>query len=87
MEDITHTEPEGGTGFRIYPNPAHDHLWIDTASGPSQIKVYDLSGALLAQLRTEEPRVMLDTCLWLSGMYLLEVTNPSGTHLRRLVKE
>lgn len=75
--------------LNIYPNPAHGQLNIHREDGSAlgEIRIFDLSGRLMQHIRTGADRMECNVSGWACGMYLLQLTDESGTHTHKFVKE
>ena len=73
----------------VNPNPFTDRLNLTmSAEGKSNIFVHDISGRLIC--RKEYFRILsegIDMANQPAGIYMLKLTNQSGTQVRKIVKE
>ena len=69
----------------IYPNPAHDKLWIEIQSGLSRIKIYDFSGKLILEKKVEFDSIDLDELP--RGHYLIQLFNNQGSMVKKLIRQ
>ncbi|RYF47543.1 MAG: T9SS type A sorting domain-containing protein, partial [Cytophagaceae bacterium] len=86
--------PEAGVSFRLWPNPARDHVLIDLSSAPGQsVDMYlnDLQGHTIWQTKLDvapaEP-YRLNTSQLPDGLYLIRLVpvGQSPTTLRLLIQ-
>lgn len=71
--------------LRVYPNPATQHVFVNLPfSDKLQIEVYDLSGRCL---RKNKSSLSINLEGLAPSVYLLKVSDESGTRQTRLVKE
>lgn len=68
----------------IYPNPANDHLFINSTD--AEVNVYDLNGNLLMENKTYKANTSIDISNLSTGIYLVKINTPSGLITRRLIK-
>ncbi len=70
----------------VYPNPFNGRLTIKTETGTiGQIRVYNISGNLLYQSRKESQFHIVNTSLFLSGIYILEIRMEDGCIFRKKI--
>ncbi len=62
--------------IHIYPNPANHFIQIEHISTDATISIYDMTGKLLV---TPTNNNRLDTSDWLSGLYIIQVTDKGQT--------
>ncbi|NRB65122.1 MAG: T9SS type A sorting domain-containing protein, partial [Saprospiraceae bacterium] len=68
-------ETEEGS-IRIYPNPTHDNVFIDTDISHYSIDIYDLSGKLLYRSRLHTAKI--DVSHFKKGVYLIKLLLQNG---------
>lgn len=75
------------TGLKVYPNPAADHLILETeAHGPLRVEIFDLRGIPLIQGEYHSP-LKLHIAQLPPGLYLLRATPPDGRrHIQTFIK-
>ena len=78
---------ENDVSAKIYPNPAHDVVYIADVSGIVQVKVFNQQGNLVIDENVSGVSVSLDISKLSPGMYIMQVSSLSGTVKRKLVKE
>ncbi|MBO6574964.1 MAG: T9SS type A sorting domain-containing protein [Rhodothermales bacterium] len=86
-------EPETGGVFTVYPTPARGlaNVAADVAEGSRvSLEVVDLLGRVMFELEEQESltgrvRFTLDTSRWVSGLYLVRLTERGRVHTRSLV--
>lgn len=70
----------------LYPNPAHDRLWLDTNVRVKQVRAWDLTGREVAHAGFQGGSMSI--AHWAPGFWSVEVRFSDGTVGRwRLVKE
>jgi len=76
--------------YRVYPNPAKNHVTIDMASEQADvtIKVYDLTGNLLHMEELDRlTKTNLDITEFKPGLYMIQIHNDQMNSVARLIKE
>ena len=70
---------EGGAELSAFPNPATDVITLETGrSGAYSVRVFDVRGALVAEVAANASRVQLDCSTWPAGTYTVEVVGGSS---------
>jgi hypothetical protein len=78
-------EPNNGTGFMLYPNPASDEVTLHFSdTEPHDICIFDLSGQLLLEQKTTATQERLSLTGLAGGCYFIRVQGKSGIAARRL---
>ena len=60
--------------IRCYPNPFHDKITIDNSQGISSVKIFDISGKLVA----ESDNCEVQTLAVAPGIYNVQVLSRNG---------
>lgn len=81
IEDIT------PGGFKIYPNPVHDHLTIRNASMIESVAVYTASGQLVHTIHAPGMNPVISLSHLESGTYLLQIETENGIGNHKIVKQ
>lgn len=67
------------SGLVLYPNPAHDRIWIECDRGISALRVYNITGAEVISRSVHSGRsYQLDTSELPPGIYAVRVTDEDG---------
>lgn len=74
------------SGLRVYPNPAKGQLQIANISTHADIRLYDVSGRMVMQLRSGQPFTTLQIGHLPSGIYELLITASDGERTVRKVQ-
>lgn len=88
-----HTDVPLKTAFRLYPNPATDHLWVEIPYGSrafSQLQIFSMDGRRVWQQAVSPgDRIELALDKWPAGTYLIYGRNTRGDArlLARFVRE
>lgn len=75
--------------FSIYPNPSKSNLNINLvkSSSATKVEVYDILGKRIHTQSLTDIRSRINSSNWNSGVYLVKITNGTGTQTKRFVKE
>lgn len=76
--------------FRIYPNPAGDFLFIESAKAGTElpkVQIYDMQGAKSSRQHTLDESGKMDIRSLPAGMYLLKLEQSGKLEFLRFVKE
>ncbi|SHM29211.1 T9SS type A sorting domain-containing protein [Chryseobacterium polytrichastri] len=71
----THETNESKKLFKAYPNPAKESLTIENIDKNLSIKVYDLSGKLILETKSNDQKVKIETISLQKGQYIVAVEN------------
>ncbi|HRP89428.1 MAG TPA: T9SS type A sorting domain-containing protein [Edaphocola sp.] len=66
------------SNISIYPNPANDHIIISGLEGNENIKVYNVSGRLIHQIKAENAIVAIALDNLSEGVYHINIINKEG---------
>ena len=75
--------PDNINTLKIYPNPARDHIFINTGDYTKmngyQLKIIDQLGAVVFETNVEEPLYEVNLSTWSGiGLYYVQVIDPGG---------
>jgi hypothetical protein len=75
--------------FSIYPNPSRSKLNISLAqnTNDTKIEVYDILGKRIHAQALTGTNTSINASRWNAGVYLVKITNKTGTQTKRFVKE
>jgi len=72
--------------YAVYPNPAHDELFIRTTLSDTRVDIITLQGAVFRTIQIYESGVQsVDVSRIPRGMYLIRVTNAGGEHIEKVI--
>lgn len=74
-----HTKPN----IVLYPNPATDHLYVNTDK-PATVKMYDMAGRLIKKQAYTTSGVSVSELN--PGMYVVEITIDNATSVQKIIK-
>ncbi len=72
---------------RLYPNPASDKLNVICNSNISELKVYNMVGALVYSLNDCGNNVIVPLADMPNGVYFIQLTTNNATETQRFIKE
>jgi PKD repeat protein len=73
-------------GLKIYPNPAEQLLYFETAgSGSYDVEMYSMQGILVYKSTVEDSRKMLDISMLNPGIYIIKCTGSEGLNTKKVV--
>ena len=77
---------ENANVIKLYPNPAKDIIYIETAVPVQRMEIYDMTGKMLR--RIEDPNNTIDISDFAKGLYFIKMSvSPSETTIQKIVKE
>jgi hypothetical protein len=69
----------------IYPNPAHESVWVSSSFGLQNIDIYNFQGLLVYSSQASGHRTEVPLEGLPAGTYLLRITTPAGTTTKKLL--
>ena len=76
------------SGFTLYPNPARDILTvISSTKVKATIEIFNGIGSLLQKVEMNDIETKIDVSSLSSGVYILRLTNGTGSSVLKFVKE
>ena len=72
--------------FKLYPNPANDQLFIQSAEEVKQINIYNTTGELVMAVLPSTVNCQLSTASLANGVYIAEIKTKDAMVKRRWVK-
>lgn len=81
-----HKQPDG---FRVYPNPASDHVIIETPAGesPGGLTILTSDGRQLLNVRITQAITSCNISSLPAGLYLVRLTDGKTVHTGRFIKQ
>jgi hypothetical protein len=74
--------------FKLYPNPAHKYVTLQSDTVINHIKVFDLLGRAVFEQNTKNQQIVqLNIAHYPSGLYLIEVQSEYSTEILKLIKQ
>jgi len=83
----TSTSTINNSLLEIYPNPAHNHIYIKGISINSVISVYSITGKLLKIIPTTSAELVINISDLENGVYLLKLSTEKETYFEKVIKE
>lgn len=77
-----------GDGFKVWPNPATEFVYVDAPEGAS-VEIYSVDGCLITSFTMNKQNLtrQIDINSLSAGVYVVNVTTASGTQSLKFVKE
>ena len=69
----------------VLPNPATDHVLVESEVGLERLEIYNSAGALVATLSVSGTSAGVDTRTLPAGNYVLKVHTPIGSVGKKLI--
>jgi hypothetical protein len=86
--EILDLDDELGINLSMYPNPAKDAVTIQaTDYTEAQVELFDMTGKLVISRQIKGNQLIISLENLSKGMYLVKVSNESGSNTQRLIKE
>ena len=85
-EMISITETNGDTSVKVFPNPTGDMLNIEAVPSAGRIKIYDLTGHLVYEEKTDEENISIDVSGLAAGAYILEAGTGNNIFRKKILK-
>jgi photosystem II stability/assembly factor-like uncharacterized protein len=75
--------------FKIYPNPATDHLIVETNDYASErtIQILNLNGQELVKQKVHTKKIQIDISDLPVGIYFVKLTDDKATKVRKIIKK
>ena len=73
--------------FALYPNPVSNKLIIEASEAINQIEIFNIVGTTVFSQKNCGDKVEIHTADLPAGTYLIRMTTPSATEVRRFVKK
>lgn len=73
-------------GLKLYPNPTKNVIWVESEKALNEIKVFNLSGKELMNLKPNKAQTNVDLSMMASGFYFIQVTTVSGSGIYKISK-
>ncbi|MCK4570010.1 MAG: T9SS type A sorting domain-containing protein, partial [Bacteroidales bacterium] len=75
------------TSTNIYPNPARDHLTIESNKIIEEVRIYNNMGQLVYSGQFGNSQIMVNTSNFITGMYIVQVRSGEAVEVRKLIIE
>jgi PKD repeat protein len=87
IDECTGFEDLTEAGIKVYPNPAHDYLIIQSENLISMVKLYDVTGREMANEKVNGNNYQLNTSKFKPGVYWLLIEGSDARTGKRIVLE
>ena len=84
---VTDIEESDARGLSVYPNPAHDKLFVESGSRIACFELYAIDGTWLGRVEADAMKTELSLAHLPSGMYLVKVIAQDQVATVRFIKE
>lgn len=74
-------------GFKLYPNPIKNTLWMESEKALNEIKIFNMAGQELMNIKLNKLNSSLDLTSLSAGFYFLRVTTDSDSGTYKILKE
>jgi hypothetical protein len=74
-------------GFRIFPNPATDHLFVQTGGNDVAITITDVSGRVVARQLAASGLTTVDLANFSAGVYYIQVQGINYNHTEKFIRQ
>ena len=71
----------------IYPNPVSNILRIQASKPMTGVKMFNILGALVHEIKTDSENINMDLSAYSSGIYFLTIYNDEGFTSRKIIKK
>jgi hypothetical protein len=75
------------SGIKLYPTPVRDQLTIESGTTILSVDLYDLTGRILLSMPVNSSCEVIDMSGRPGGVYLVRITTPSASYLRKVIRE
>lgn len=73
--------------YLIYPNPSNDFINIIATSDIEELKVIDITGNILLELKLNSREIILNLSSFPSGIYFLKVKSENTFEIKKIIKK
>ena len=74
-------------GLVFYPNPVSNTLRIQASKPMTGVKMFNILGALVHEIKTDSENINMDLSAYSSGIYFLTIYNDEGFTSRKIIKK
>jgi hypothetical protein len=75
-------------GVTIYPNPAHDRLYIvNQMTGHFDAGIFSMDGRLISSYSLSGPKAVVDVSALTDGLYIIKINSDKGMVVNKFMKE
>ena len=84
-------EPDGiaenEMAFNVYPNPANDVVFVETASNIEAVSIYNIIGVMIYSEEGAMNNVQINVADFSAGVYVMKVRTENGEVVKHFVKK
>lgn len=75
-------------GFKIFPNPSHSEIYIESINTFTAVSIYNMEGRLLKTMQLGNPLLFykVDISAFSKGVYIVKVDSENKRHIQKLIK-
>ncbi len=88
---VTDTDDLIESGIALYPVPANNQLTIlvnfENRTRGATLTIYNATGELMLSKDVSNGEHVINVANWVSGVYLVKISNEQGSHTKRFVKK
>lgn len=85
------TEPDGiaenEATFNVYPNPAENVVFVETASNIEAVSIYNITGVMIYSEEGAMNNVQINVADFSAGVYVMKVRTENGEVVKHFVKK
>lgn len=74
-------------GFKLYPNPTKNMLWMESEKALNEVKIFNLAGQELVNVKPNKSNISIDLSSLSAGFYFLKVTTDTDSGTYKILKE
>lgn len=75
------------SAIKVYPNPVHDQLSINSLNVLRSIEVYDIYGKLLQSFKPSAQTAVVPFNGYAAGMYIVKISDDKGAKTEKIIKQ
>jgi hypothetical protein len=74
-------------GFKLYPNPTKNMLWMESEKTLKEVKIFNLAGQELVNIKSNKSNTSIDLSSLSTGFYFLKVATDTDSGTYKILKE
>lgn len=74
-------------GFKLYPNPTKNVIWMESEKALNQVKIFNLAGQELMSIKPNKSNTSIDLSSLSIGFYFLRVATDTDSGTYKILKE
>lgn len=80
-------EEQALKGFKLYPNPTKNMLWMESEKALNEVKIFNLAGQELMNVKPNKSNTAIDLSSLSTGFYFLKVATDTDSGTYKILKE